>query len=69
MRIISIEEFRDAIQDSTGPIVDGLIPIIDGQYLNIVSGKTTVGWFSGSMTFELWSPEDFAEEYPAESCE
>ena len=64
MRTISLEEFREVIQGSTGPIVDDdMIPIIDGQYLRIVSGKTSVEWFSGPMTFELWTPEDFAEVY------
>lgn len=59
---ITIEQFRDAIQGSTGEIIDGLIPIVDGQFLKIYSGSGSRGTFSGEpMSFELWSQEDMAD--------
>jgi hypothetical protein len=63
MKIITLEEFRDAIQESTAPLVDGrLIPIVDGQALEIESGDCYTGT---PITFWLWSKDDF-DEYKEE---
>jgi hypothetical protein len=59
---ITLQEFRDYVQGSVGEIVDGFIPIIDGQFLTInpgTGGRRTT--WSTPMTFELWSPEDMTE--------
>ena len=56
MQRITLEEFRDAIQESTAPLVDGrLIPTVDGQALEIVSGN---GYTGTPTTFWLWSKDD-----------
>jgi hypothetical protein len=57
MQRITLEEFRDAIQESTAPLVDGhLIPIVDGQALEIAGGK---GYTGTPTIFWLWSKDDF----------
>lgn len=60
---ITIEDFRNFIQGSTGAIVDGFIPIFDGQFLAINSASGSFhGAFGGeSMSFELWSADDMAD--------
>jgi hypothetical protein len=60
MQRITLEEFRDFIQGSTGPIVDGiLIPIVDGQALRIHSGLQGGFQASADMSFWLWTEDDF----------
>jgi hypothetical protein len=63
MEKITLEKFRDAIQESMAPLVDGrLIPIVDGQALEIASGD---GYTGTPITFWLWSKDDF-DEYKEE---
>jgi hypothetical protein len=57
MQRITLEEFRDAIQESTAPLVDGrLIPIFDGQALEVAGSD---GYTGNPTSFWLWSKDDF----------
>lgn len=61
-RRITLDEFRDLIQGSTGPIVHNCIPIIDGQYLVLGTNAPYPGvQQEGHISYELWTPEDMAE--------
>ena len=60
---ITLENFRELIQGSTGPMIENCIPIIDGQFLVIGKEAPHPGVRQdGSISFELWSAEDM-EEY------
>lgn len=63
MQEITLEEFRDAIQGSISPLVDGrLIPIVDGQALE----SAIVDDYTGTkIKFYLWSKDDF-DQYKEE---
>ena len=59
---LTLEEFRLAIQGSTGPIVHNCIPIADGQFLVIGTDAPYPGVRQeGRISFELWTAEDMAE--------